>query len=257
MPRRIFTRNKLINVDVVILCGGQGARLRKITKGVPKPMVKIGGRPFLEILIDYLSGLGFKRFILATGYRGAVIKDYFRRHKKKGLRILICGETNFLGTGGALKNARRLIHSHPFIVLNGDSIFRFDPEGLLNFHRSKGSLVSMVITRLYGAKDAGTVKIDREARITGFLEKQEFSSPGYKNCGMYVCEGKIFGLLPFRKEFSLENDFFPKMVNGEFYGYVIDDAFIDIGTPGRYKKAGKILAKGFFKRWKCAGNKQL
>lgn len=245
MPRRIFIKNKPINVDVVILCGGKGARLRKITKGIPKPMVKMGDRPFLGILIDYLSGFGIKRFILATGYRGKVIKDYFRRHKKKGLRILISPEKNFLGTGGALKNAKRLIHSDPFIVLNGDSIFRFDPADLLDFHRDKGSLISMVITRLYEDKDAGMVKINRASRITRFLEKQEFSSSGYKNCGLYVCGRKILDRLPFRREFSLENDFFPKIVNNKFYGYIINEPFIDIGTPARYKKADKVLAQGF------------
>lgn len=245
MPRRIFIKNKLINLDVVILCGGRGRRLREITKGIPKPMIKIGDRPFLEMLIDYLSGFGVKRFILATGYRGNVIKDYFRRHKKKGLRILICPEKKFLGTGGALKNTKRLIHSDPFIVLNGDSIFKFDPADLLNFHQDKGSLISMVITRLYEDKDAGMVKINRASRITGFSEKNKFLSSGYKNCGMYVCGGKVFDLLPPRKEFSLENDFFPKIVSNKFYGYIINEPFIDIGTPARYKKADEFLAKGF------------
>lgn len=248
MQRRISIKTKLTDVDAVILCGGRGTRLRKITKGIPKPMAEIGGRPFLSILIDYLSGFGIKRFILATSYRSNVIKNYFREHKKRGIRILISHEKKFLGTGGAVRNAKRLIHSDPFIVLNGDSIFKFDPQDLLNFHRVKGSLISMVITRLYKAKDAGTVKISRGSRITGYLEKKDFPGLGYKNCGMYIFSKKTFDLMPLRNVFSLENDFFPKMDKNGFYGYVMNGAFIDIGTPGRYKKAGRVLAKVFLNK---------
>lgn len=241
MPRRIFIKNKLNNVDAVILCGGRGSRLKKISKGLPKPMVKIGGRPFLDILIEHLSKFGIKRFILAAGYRSNVIKDYFTKHRKKGIRILVCPEKEFLGTGGALKNSKRLIRSNVFIVLNGDSIFNFDPTGLLNFHLEKNSLITMVITSLSDAEDAGVVMINREARITGFLEKQVSPGSGYKNCGMYICGKSVFDSLPRKKKFSLEKDFFGKMSKGRLYGYVINEGFMDIGTPARYRKAEKVL----------------
>lgn len=242
MPHRISTKNKLGNTDVVILCGGKGTRLRKIIKNVPKPMAKIGRRPFLEILIDYLNGFGIKRFILATGYRDNVIRDYFRRHKKKGLQILICPEIKALGTGGALKNAKRLIHSYPFIVLNGDSFARFNPFDLLTFHRNNRALISMVITKSRKSQDSGIVEINKYAKITSFLEKPESSKADYSNCGVYVCEKNVFKTFPLSKNFSLEHDYFPKMVKKEFYGYVINELFVDIGTPERYKKANKILS---------------
>lgn len=241
MPRRISTKNKLGNTDVLILCGGKGTRLRSIIKNVPKPMAMIGGRPFLEILINYLSSFGIKRFILATGYRGNIIRDYFSRHKKKDLRILICTEKEVLGTGGALKKAKRLIHSDPFIVLNGDSFVRFDPSAALNFHQNKGALISMVITKLHNAEDSGFVKINKDSKIFVYLEKPNYSISGYKNCGVYICGKNVFNTFPLANRFSLEEDYFSKMVKEKFYGYVIKESFIDIGTPSRYKNANKFL----------------
>lgn len=242
MPRRISIKNKLNQIDAVILCGGRGTRLRKTIKGIPKPMAKIGDRPFLEILIDYLSSFGIRRFILATGYRSNVISDFFRKNRKKGLKILVCSENKPLGTGGALKNAKRLIHSDPFIVLNGDSFARLNPFDLLIFHRNNRALISMVITKSRKSQDSGIVEISKDAKIIGFLEKPESSRAGYNNCGVYVCGRKVFNTFPLSKKFSLERDYFPKIVNKRLYGYVINDSFMDIGTPERYKKANKVLA---------------
>ena len=82
----------LKDVDVLILCGGKGERLREITKSVPKPMVKIGQRPFLDIIITYLSNFGFRRFILGVGYKARIIENYYLKNRKKGLKIIFSRE---------------------------------------------------------------------------------------------------------------------------------------------------------------------
>ena len=117
----------LKDIDVFILCGGIGKRLRKVSGGTPKPMVKIGDYVFLDLLIKYIAGFGFRRFILGTGYRAGIIKDYYSSGRFPGLDIRFSREESPLDTGGAVKNAKELIKSNPIFILNGDSLCKFKP----------------------------------------------------------------------------------------------------------------------------------
>jgi D-glycero-alpha-D-manno-heptose 1-phosphate guanylyltransferase len=110
------------DIDVFILCGGLGSRLRAVSKGNPKPMVIVNGRPFVDSIIDYFAGFGCRRFVLGTGYKAKVIEDYYCENKRSELKILFSREKTPLGTGGAVKKARKLLASDPVLVINGDSI---------------------------------------------------------------------------------------------------------------------------------------
>ncbi|MFH1245867.1 MAG: sugar phosphate nucleotidyltransferase, partial [Candidatus Omnitrophota bacterium] len=123
--------------DVFILCGGEGKRLKEISGDVPKPMVCIDGHPFLDILIGHLRESGFKRFILGIGYRAQCIKHYYEGHKIPGVEIIFSRENMPLGTGGAVKKAKRLIKSDPFLVLNGDCFSEFNAESFVRFYKEK------------------------------------------------------------------------------------------------------------------------
>ena len=98
----------LKDVDVVILCGGLGKRLRGIIKNRPKPMALINGRSFLDYLIFYLVKFGFRRFILCTGYKKSSIKRYYAK-RYKNFEFVFSEENVPLGTGGAVKNAKKFI----------------------------------------------------------------------------------------------------------------------------------------------------
>ena len=113
----------LKDIDVFILCGGEGKRLKKISGRVPKPMVRIGRRPFLDIVIDYLRKFGFKRFILGVGYHAYFIKKYYKEHKIPGVEIVFSQENQPLGTGGAVKKAEKLIKSKVFFCTEWRFIF--------------------------------------------------------------------------------------------------------------------------------------
>ncbi|MBN1914185.1 MAG: NTP transferase domain-containing protein, partial [Candidatus Omnitrophica bacterium] len=152
--------NTLADTEVLILCGGLGKRLRKVSGKTPKCMVTVADRPFLDIIINYLANLGLRRFILGIGYKADVFKRYYRgRHK--GLKISFCREKNPLGTGGAVKNAGRLIKGKYFFVLNGDSFCRFDPGRFLKFHRKKHALASILLSKQLEGKDYGEIKTSR------------------------------------------------------------------------------------------------
>lgn len=229
------------NIDVVILCGGFGKRLKNILRGNPKPMAKIRGRYFLDIIIDYMSGLGFKRFILCTGYRHGVIKKHYIRRSDKDEEILFSREKKPLETGGALKNAKSLVISDPFIVMNGDSFSRFNASDFLKFHKRKKALVSIAAAKEEDAKDCGEIKSDRFSRIIYFLEKNINARKCFVNAGIYICSKKLFELMPRKRRFSLEREFFPALIGKNIYAYKGIRFFIDIGTPQRYKKAKRIF----------------
>ncbi|MFH1248102.1 MAG: sugar phosphate nucleotidyltransferase, partial [Candidatus Omnitrophota bacterium] len=192
----------LEGIDVLILCGGMGKRLKKVSGLLPKPMVEIGGRPFLDIIIDYMAGFGFKRFILGTGYRADIIEDYYSKKPKKGLNILFCREKTPLDTGGAVKNARRLIKSKFFFVLNGDSFCKFDPIKFMSFYKKKKALVSILLRKEPKGSDYGEIKIDRNSRILSFNEKNRKVKKCLINAGVYIFDTKIFKLMPLGLKFS-------------------------------------------------------
>jgi len=222
-------------VDVLILCGGLGTRLRSVVGEKPKVMADINGRPFLDILLDFFKQQGSTRIILCTGYKSEDIEDYYRNYQ--GLSVEFSREEEPLGTGGAIKQARSLIKSNPFLACNGDCFCNLDLATLLDFHESRQAVATDVVTKVKEAKDFGVISLAADDQITGFKEKMASSTEHVVNAGLYCFDQKVFDLMPAEKKFSLEEDFFPSMVGQGFYGFVVDTSFYDIGTPDRLKKA--------------------
>ena len=231
-------------IDILILTGGQGKRLRKVVSDKPKTMAEIDGHPFLDILIDYASGYGFKRFILCTGYMSDVITNHYS-NKKTVQEILFSHKDKPLGTAGAVKNAEGLIQSNPFMVINGDSFCAVNLAAFLEFHFKKAASLSMVVSEVKDAKDYGTVAMDDSHRILEFQEKEKKADnkKGFVNAGIYLFNKNILALIPPDTKYSLEYDFFPKLVGQKFYGYITNENFADIGTPERYREARKTLSR--------------
>jgi D-glycero-alpha-D-manno-heptose 1-phosphate guanylyltransferase len=228
------------DVDVLVLCGGLGTRLADALGDSPKSMAKIGERPFIDILIEYIATFGFKRFILCAGYKAEIIQEYYKRGKNR-LEILIAKEKKTLGTGGAIKNAEPLIQSNPFLVVNGDSFCYADLYKFVDFHISKKALLSIALVNTEGAKDYGSVEIDSLDRIVRFKEKGKAGQKGIINAGIYLFSKEVLSLMPGNEKFSLEYDFFPKNIGRELFGYLETCFFIDIGTPERYEQAKRLL----------------
>jgi NDP-sugar pyrophosphorylase family protein len=230
------------DIDVVMLCGGRGERLRSIVNGRPKSMAEINGRPFLDILINYVTKFGFRRFILCIGYLGSFIKEYYKA-KGSGLEIIFSEEKEPLGTGGAIKNAEPFIRSSPFLIMNGDSFCELDFIEFINFHIRKKGLISIALTRgLDEVDEYGAVMLDGSENVIAFDEKKKSKHiDHFVNAGIYLLEREVISRMPCNTKFSLEYDFLPKMINKRFYGYKIEGVFIDIGTPQKYKKAHQLF----------------
>jgi NDP-sugar pyrophosphorylase family protein len=228
------------DTDVIILCGGLGKRLRPVVSDRPKSLARINKTAFLDILIGYLLSFGFKRFILCCGYMGDLIREHYNKASCAS-KIVFSQETKLLGTGGALKNSRRLIRSNPFLVLNGDSFLKLNLRNFYKFHLQKNAILSIALSSPKPDQNSGVVTLDNKKRIIEFNEKIKPARKTYCSAGIYFMDQKIFKFMGKRKVFSLEYDLFPTLTNKYSYGYYCKNSFIDIGTPQNLMKAEEFL----------------
>ena len=121
-------------MKVVILAGGLGTRLSEYTKVIPKPMVKINKKPIINYIIEHYSKFGFNEFIIAAGYKGNVIKDYFKNKFKKKINIIDTGQNTM--TGGRLKRLKPYLND-TFLMTYGDGISNVNINSLIKFHKKK------------------------------------------------------------------------------------------------------------------------
>jgi len=234
--------NNLSKIDFVILCGGLGKRLRSVTGDAPKVLAEVNGKPFLNVLIDYIAAQGGKRFILCTGYGADVIEAYFKKTFQH-LDIVFSREESPLGTGGAIKKGASLVQSEHFIAMNGDCFCTLEYKDLAKFHESHKAVATIAVNKVLESGDFGTIEFDHNNRILAFKEKIASGKSAYVNTGTYCLNKNIFSSVKTSEQFSIEYDFFPKLIGEEFFAYMAKGEFIDIGTPERYNQVQQFLRK--------------
>ncbi|HTX89121.1 MAG TPA: nucleotidyltransferase family protein [Bacteroidales bacterium] len=224
-------------MDAIILAGGLGTRLQPLVSDVPKSMAPVNQKPFLEYLLNYLTGQDVTRVILAVGYRQETIRAYFNEQFHH-LPILYATEEEPLGTGGGILNAMKLAVTEQVLVLNGDSMFRIDLHSLTNIHQFNHADVTLALKYMEDCSRYGSVLLDGQHRITGFVEKGEEAAPGYINAGVYVFRKDFLLQQGFSGKFSIEKDCFEKLYPEKlFYGHPLKGYFLDIGIPEDYLRA--------------------
>jgi len=232
-------------IDVVILCGGRGKRLRSVVSECPKPMASIGVRPFLEVLIERVAMHGFRRFILCTGYKQAQIISHFRNCSSvsgKDVEIVFSEEDTPLGTAGAVKNAHEHLRSSKFLVMNGDTFCDLDFTEFVSMHESRGAELSVALCVKPAATECGNVVLDTSGRLISFAEKTGGATE-YVNAGVYLINKTLLDYIPEGRALSMEYDFIPSVLHRPCFGYVTKADFLDIGTPERYLQACSLLEK--------------
>lgn len=234
--------------EVVILAGGTGSRLKNLLTDRPKILAEIGGKPFLDILIDQLWEQEVSRIILCLGYLKEKIITYIKSRTLEDERF---GKLDFvieerpLGTGGAVKNALEAIKSNHFFLMNGDSIWKgLDLRDIYDFHIEKDSAVSIALCPKTNAHEYGRVSLGDKSRIVQFAEKNKLPGAGLVSAGVYLIKKEALSHIPQGEKLSLEYDILPELVkNGVCYGLEIDGDFLDIGTPDRFQMAEEFLNK--------------
>lgn len=221
----------MTSIQVVILAGGYGTRLRSIVSDRPKCMALIQGKPFLEYQIKFLMSHGLTNFIICSGYKHEHISEYFGDGRVLSANVKYSVEKEQLGTGGAIKNALHLLENN-FIVLNGDTICNLSYDSFVNFHNKKKAHVSMVLAKIVNNSRYDTVITDNTDGIISFSEKIRDSSRSFINAGIYLIEKNSIDWETFPTNFSLEKELFPILLTKKrFFGFKSNDYFIDIGIP--------------------------
>jgi mannose-1-phosphate guanylyltransferase len=219
-------------VIAVLLVGGEGTRLRPLTEWLPKPMLPIANRPFLEHQIDHLREHGIDRVILSCGYLPGPILDHF------GDRLEYAVEPQPLGTGGAIRFSAEGI-DETFVVCNGDVLTDLDLTALVAQHRRCAARATIALHRVDDPSAYGLVRTDGDGRVTAFVEKP---APGEAdvdtiNAGTYVLEPAVLELIEPGRAVSVEREVFPRLVGRGLYASVDEGHWGDIGTPQSYLAA--------------------
>ena len=223
--------------EAIVIAGGKGTRLKEVVNDLPKPMAPVNGRPFLEHQMDYFIKWGLEKIVLAVGYRHEAIMAHFGQ-QYKSLQISYAIEKEPLGTGGAVRNAFRLIEGHAAFVFNGDTYYDVNLQRLHDFRWAKQTGFCLAMRKEEDTSRYGTLQIDRDNRITGFDEKGKNTGEGFINGGVYVIAKKYFCSLKLPEKFSLEKDFLEACYKTEkMYAMRCQSYFIDIGIPEDYEKA--------------------
>ena len=232
---------ELPNVSVAVLAGGLGTRLRSVVANRPKVLAEIRAQPFLGYLLDQIAAAGCRSVVLCTGYLGDQIERTFGENHGP-LRLIYSREQEPLGTAGALKLAITRFESDPVLVMNGDSFCAIDIKAYWDWHRQRQATASIALTRVARSERFGRVKLDSEARVIEFVEKQQGSGPAWINAGMYFLSQAMLRSIPDGVNVSLEREIFPRWMGRGLYGYVSTGAFLDIGTPDDFAVAESFFA---------------
>ena len=227
----------------IILAGGKGTRLRPLTLARPKPVVPLANRPFLSYQLEALRAAGIGRAVLSLSYRPEEVQGAISGFSPRGLALSYTVEDEPLGTGGAVRYAAAG-RAGTLVVLNGDVLSDIDLRAVLAFHRARRARATIVLTPVEDPTAYGLVRIGRDARVQGFIEKPSWEevSTNTINAGVYVLEPELLRFFP-PGHCSIERDFFPRLVQERvpFYGYVHAGYWLDIGTSEKYLKAHRDL----------------
>lgn len=235
-----------MGLQALILAGGLGTRLRNVIKDRPKAMALVNGRPFLEYQIRFLKNNGIDNIVLSIGYMSEKIEEHFGSGKNYGVSIVYVKEKELLGTGGAIKNSLDIL-DRQFFALNGDSIFLVDIISMVKFHKNNHADLTLTIAKVKDKTRFGNVKINDKFQIIGFTEKEN-TSGDLINGGIYFFEKNNFDWNVFPQKFSIEKEFFPKVVaKHKVFGFISDSYFIDIGTAEDYEKFRKQISTGIMR----------
>lgn len=233
-------------MQALILAGGEGTRLRPLTRTVAKPVMPLAGRPALSFQLDWLRAHGVEEVILSCGFLSkgvrAVLGDLYA-----GMRLRYAIEPEPLGTAGPVRLAvdEGLLEER-VVVLNGDVMMDFDLSAQVAQHERTGASVTLALVAVEDTESYGVVPTHDDGSVERFIEKAEGRPPTNRiNAGAYVVEREVISsMVPAGRAVSFEREVFPQLIDDGLHGYPAEGYWIDIGTPERYLEATYDLLAG-------------
>ncbi len=234
-------------MKAVVMAGGDGARLRPLTIGRPKPMVPLVNKPVMLHILELLKHHGITDIVVTLRYLATVIQDFFGDGSHLGMNITYVVEDSPLGTAGSVKHAAQYL-DETFLVISGDALTDFDLQSIINAHKAREVLATIALAHVPNPLEYGVVITNEQEYVSRFLEK-----PGWAelisdtvNTGIYVLEPEALDLIPADKPYDFSMELFPDMLEKSIpiYGHVADGYWCDVGNIPEYQRATSDLLYG-------------
>jgi D-glycero-alpha-D-manno-heptose 1-phosphate guanylyltransferase len=230
-------------INLLVLAGGFGTRLRSVVSDVPKPLAPVVDRPFLHYLVETWIAQGVSRLTFLLHYQAELIEAFLDLQRAerllKGCEVVALREPQPLGTGGAVAFAvQQLRLSGSFLVSNADTWLG---TGIVSLYQTPAP--AMAIVRAENSQRYGCLNVTQN-KIIGFEEKQDSAGPGWINAGQYHLHADMFADWN-GQPFSLERELFPALAaSGQLSAVLLQTEFIDIGVPDDYFRFGRWINSG-------------
>ena len=217
----------------VILAGGKGMRLRPYTTVFPKPLMPLGDKPILEIVVQQLKAVGIEHITFAVGYLAELIQAFFGQGEKWGLTIDYSREVEPMGTAGPLKQIAQL--EQDFLVMNGDILCNLDYLEMYEYHLSHGAIASIGTFQKEVKIDLGVLELDQD-QVTAYIEKPVLNYP--VSMGIYYFKPEILDWIPANQALDLPDLILKLIAAGATpRAYLFDGTWLDIGRESDYSQA--------------------
>lgn len=259
-------------MKAVIMAGGKGTRISSVASDIPKPMIKIEGKPVLEHEIECLRDQGFTDLIITVSHLGFIIMDYFGDGSRFGVQIQYFNEETPLGNAGALFKMRNELDGD-FLLLNADAIFDVDFNRFVDFHHLHGGLVTLFTHPNSHPYDSGVLIADENGAVEQWLTKEDVRPQWYRNrvnAGLHVINSTVLDMTGIAAD-AVGTEIDGKVVKvdldrqilkplcgtGKMFCYDSPEYVKDMGTPDRYKAvcrdfaAGRVKAKNLKQKQKA------
>lgn len=230
--------NTILPVDVVLMAGGRGERLRPLTDNMPKPMLKVADKPIIEHNIDRLIRYGVENFVITLRYLGEKIEDYFKDGSQKGVHINYVREKDPLGTIGAVNLIRDFKNEH-VLVMNSDLFTNIDYEDFFHWYTESNADLCIATIPYHVDVPYAILSITDQTHVNGLEEKPRYTY--YANAGIYLFKSKLVKLMDEKSRMDA-TDFIKLLIDSGYKveKYPIIGYWIDIGKPDDFVKANEF-----------------
>jgi D-glycero-D-manno-heptose 1,7-bisphosphate phosphatase len=224
-------------LDLVILCGGRGKRLGNLTKNIPKPLIKINNKRFIEYIIQFYQKYNFNKIFLVTSYKAKKFEKYNKKYFN-AIQSFCVKEKNPKGTGGALNELKNKIKSD-FLLVNGDSYLDFNFNNFKKIRKKYlGKMILIKNKNYHSNTKLSSLNLNKKKEVIFSGNNSK-----YMNAGIYLFKRSIFNCIP-NKNLSLEDQVLPELIKKKkIEGIKEEGTFIDIGTKKNLRLAAKIFKK--------------
>ncbi|MDH7570816.1 MAG: sugar phosphate nucleotidyltransferase, partial [Armatimonadota bacterium] len=235
-------------MKAVVMAGGEGSRLRPLTCNRPKPLVPVVNKPIMQHILELLGRHGFNDVVGTLHYLADEIETYFGDGSEFGVAMRYAVEETPLGTAGSVKMAERWLRDDAFLIISGDALTDFNLSEAVAFHRSRGAMVTIVLTRVENPLEYGVVITDPDSRIRRFLEKPDWSQvfSDTINTGIYIIEPEVLEYMEPGENYDWSKDIFPRLLRERkpLFGYLAGGYWCDVGSIQAYRQAQYDALRG-------------